>query len=201
MKQFSNRLISLRKERDMTQSDLARAINKQRSTVSGYETEGKEPDQDTLCFMAQYFGVTTDYLLGISNSKTHSEVVFQNDNGSFKEVFDGLPSDLKSLVAKLYDDFYVLLNRDMKFRRDERLELYRELMHELQTARNEIKRKIEQGGEALSDPLYLSELMTLQSNLKNNVSALLDKLMQADMEIAYSLKKDGNGELSRRKAT
>lgn len=200
MKQFSNRLISLRKERDMTQSDLAKAINKQRSTISGYETEGKEPDQETFCFIAQYFGVTTDYLLGISNSRTHSEVVFQNDNGSFKDTFDGLPSDLKTLVAKLYDDFYILLNRDMKSQREERLALYQELMHELQTARNEIKRKIEQGGTALSDPLYLSELMTLQSNLKNNISTLLDKLIQADMEIAYSLNKVRNGD-SRRKAT
>ena len=115
-------------------------------------------------------------------------------------MFDGLPVDLKSVVAKIYDDFYVLLNRDMKLRRVERLDLYQELMHELQTARSEIKRKIEQGGEALSDPLYLSELMALQTNLKNNVALLLDRLMQADMETAYELKKDGRS-ASRKLAT
>ena len=38
MQKFSNRLISLRKERGLTQEDLAKLINKKRSTVSGYET-------------------------------------------------------------------------------------------------------------------------------------------------------------------
>ena len=59
MQNFSNRLISLRKERGLTQEDLARLIHKKRSTVSGYETEGKEPDLDTVCWLADYFGVST----------------------------------------------------------------------------------------------------------------------------------------------
>lgn len=67
MQKFSNRLISLRKERSLTQEDLAKIIHKKRSTVSGYETEGKEPDLETVCFLAKYFGVSTDYLLGHSD--------------------------------------------------------------------------------------------------------------------------------------
>lgn len=51
MQKFSNRLISLRKERSLTQEDLAKIIHKKRSTVSGYETEGKEPDLETVCFV------------------------------------------------------------------------------------------------------------------------------------------------------
>ncbi|MEG1559372.1 MAG: helix-turn-helix transcriptional regulator [Clostridia bacterium] len=200
MKQFSNRLIALRKERDMTQANLAKAVNMKRSTVSGYEIEGKEPRQETLCSLAQYFGVTTDYLLGLSDSRTHEEAVFQTDAGNFKAVYDGLPRELKDTVAKLYDDFYVLLCRDMKLRREEQLNLYQEFMNLLQSSRNEIKLKVESGGEALADPLYLSELMTLQSNLKNNVASLLDQLMQVDMEVAYSLKKEGKSASSRKSA-
>lgn len=43
MQKFSNRLISLRKEHGLTQEELAKIIKKTRSSVSGYETEGKEP--------------------------------------------------------------------------------------------------------------------------------------------------------------
>ena len=64
MDKFSERLVALRKEKDLTQAEFARLCGKQRTTVSGYETEGKEPDFALLCQMADYFGVTTDYLLG-----------------------------------------------------------------------------------------------------------------------------------------
>ena len=67
MQSFSNRLIALRKERGLTQAELAKATHLQRSTLSGYETEGKEPNFETLCALAEYFNVTTDYLLGISS--------------------------------------------------------------------------------------------------------------------------------------
>ena len=66
---FSSRLVSLRKERKMTQTDLANALHKTRSTISGYETEGKEPDYDMLCSIAKYFGVTIDYLLGVAEAR------------------------------------------------------------------------------------------------------------------------------------
>jgi transcriptional regulator with XRE-family HTH domain len=197
MSKFSTRLIELRKERSMTQSDLAKVMGKTRSTVSGYETEGKEPDYEMLCSFAEYFGVTLDYLLGREDVKTHTDVVFQNDNVNFKRGYDALPQEMKQTVATLFDDFYVLLNRDVKTQNAGRLSLYGELMHKIQTSRNEVKGRIERGGEHASDPLFLSEIMQLQNNLKNEVAALFDKLMQADMETAYELKKDGKRESSK----
>ncbi len=55
MDKFSERLVALRKEKDLTQAEFARLCGKQRTTVSGYETEGKEPDFALLCQMADYF--------------------------------------------------------------------------------------------------------------------------------------------------
>ena len=71
MDKFSERLVALRKEKDLTQAEFARLCGKQRTTVSGYETEGKEPDFALLCQMADYFGVTTDYLLGREDERAH----------------------------------------------------------------------------------------------------------------------------------
>lgn len=200
MKTFSSRLIALRKERQMTQSDLAKAIHKTRSTVSGYETEGKEPDYEMLCSLAEYFGVSTDYLLGIDDCRTHSEAVFINDTKNFKRHYDGLPPLVKQTVAKMYDSFYVLLSRDMMKNNEERLALYSDLFFLLQDSRAKIRNAIDSCGGQVTDPLLLSDLMNLQNSLKNEVCAVLDKLMQADIDTAFEVKKE-DLEYSERKAT
>lgn len=200
MKTFSSRLIALRKERQMTQSDLAKAIHKTRSTVSGYETEGKEPDYEMLCSLAEYFGVSTDYLLGIDDCRTHSEAVFINDTKNFKRHYDGLPPLVKQTVAKMYDSFYVLLSRDMMKNNEERLALYSDLFSLLQDSRAKIRNAIDSCGGQVTDPLLLSDLMNLQNSLKNEVCTVLDKLMQADIDTAFEVKKE-DLEYSERKAT
>lgn len=200
MQSFSTRLIALRKERQMTQADLAKAIHKTRSTVSGYETEGKEPDYEMLCSLAEYFGVSTDYLLGRVDARSHSEAVFINDTKNFKKHYDGLPPLLKQTVAKMYDSFYVLLSRDMVKNNEERLQLYSELFALLQDSRAKIRNAIDSCDGQVTDPLLLSDLMSLQNSLKNDVCALLDKLMQADVDTAFEVKKDDLG-YSERKAT
>jgi len=200
MQKFSNRLISLRKERGLTQEDMAKVIQKKRSTVSGYETEGKEPDLETVCVLAKYFGVSTDYLLGYSDERTHTESVFYNDKVNFERHFKSMPADLRPVVAKCFDSFYLLLNRDMQLSRPERLRVYEELLHTLQSLRADIRKAIEASGGAVSDPVALSDLMAMQSQLKNEVSALLDKLIQADMEVAFNIKKDAGAGLSEKSA-
>ena len=188
MQNFSNRLISLRKERGLTQEDLANLIHKKRSTVSGYETEGKEPDLDTVCWLADYFDVSTDYLLGYSDERNHVEQVFFNDKVNFERHFKNLPAELRPVVSKCFDSFYLLLSRDMQLARPERLRVYEELLHTLQSQRADIRKAIEASGGAVTDPVALSDLMAMQGQLKNAVAALLDKLMQADMEIAFNIR-------------
>ena len=73
MQKFSTRLISLRKERGLSQDELAQVVNKTRSAVSGYEIEDKEPPLDVLCLFAEYFSVSTDYLLGLSDERNNVE--------------------------------------------------------------------------------------------------------------------------------
>lgn len=200
MQKFSTRLISLRKERRLTQTEMADAIQKKRSTYSGYETGGKEPDFDTVCLLAEYFGVSTDYLLGYSDEKNHVETVFYNDKVNFERHFKNLPAEMRPIVAKCFDSFYLLLGRDMQLARPERLRVYQEMLHTLQSLRADIRKAVEASGGAITDPVALSDLMAMQSQLKNEISALLDKLMQADMEIAFDIKQDGGNGTSRRSA-
>lgn len=192
MQNFSDRLVSLRKERDLTQDELAKALNLTRSRVSGYETQGKEPDYELLCKIAKYFGVSTDYLLGCADERNHVAEVFYNDTVNFEQHFRGMSPTLRPVVSRCFDHFYVLLDRDMRLSRPERLRLYEELLHILQSRRADIQKQVTAVGGVVSDPLALSTLMAAQSQLKNEVSALLDELMQADMEIAFNAK-NGSG--------
>ncbi len=194
MQEFSNRLIALRKERRLTQEGLANMVQKKRSTMSGYETEGKEPDMETICLLAKFFGVSTDYLLGYSDERNHVEQVFFNDHVNFERHFKAMPAEMRPVVGRCFDDFYLLLGRDMQLARPERLRIYAELLHTLRTQRADIRKLIEDAGGAITDPLALSDLMALQSQLKNEISSLIDKLMQADMEIAFQRKKDAGCE-------
>lgn len=185
MSRFSNRLIALRKEHRMTQTDLAKMLGKQRSTVSGYETGGKEPDFDSLCTLADHFEVSIDYLLGRDDERRHADVVFRNDNANFKRHYDALAADLKPVVTEILDDVYVMLKRDMQSNNGERLHLYRDLIHAIREGR----RAVRQDASALPDAAAMSALMETQTALKGDVAAALDKLMQFDMDAALGIKK------------
>ncbi len=54
----------LRKEKKITQGQLAEAMNVSRSTIAMWETSGSCPKQESLKKLADYFLVSTDYLLG-----------------------------------------------------------------------------------------------------------------------------------------
>lgn len=69
-----NRLKELRKEKNITQADLGKIINQSKSNVSKYETGMLEPNIQTLTVLSNYFEVSIDYLLGISNVRTSNGI-------------------------------------------------------------------------------------------------------------------------------
>lgn len=64
---FSERVKELRKERNLTQAQLAIKLGFNRGTVGDWETRGKEPSFITLCDIASLFDVSIDYLLGYND--------------------------------------------------------------------------------------------------------------------------------------
>ena len=67
------RLIELRKKNNKTQSDIARELSISRQAYSNYELGNREADYDTLNKLADYFGVSVDYLLGRIDDKIHDD--------------------------------------------------------------------------------------------------------------------------------
>ena len=64
---FATRLKSLRKKIGKTQEDMSKALGIQRSTYGEYERGRIMPGTDKLKALADYFNVSTDYLLGNTN--------------------------------------------------------------------------------------------------------------------------------------
>ena len=61
------RLSELRKTKGVSQQVVADFVDVDRSTYSRYENGEVRPDINTITKLAGYFGVSTDYLLGIDN--------------------------------------------------------------------------------------------------------------------------------------
>lgn len=56
-------LKKLRKERNLLQSDIAKALNIPPSTYGGYELGAANPSIETLIKLANFYNVSLDYLL------------------------------------------------------------------------------------------------------------------------------------------
>ena len=61
------RLKELRKQRGVTQQEIANALNLTRGAYTNIENGSRETNFKVLSKLADYFNVTTDYLLGKSN--------------------------------------------------------------------------------------------------------------------------------------
>ena len=59
---LSKRLIGLRKEKNLSQEELAAVLNVSRQAVSRWETGLAAPSLDKLQFLAEFYGVTLDEL-------------------------------------------------------------------------------------------------------------------------------------------
>lgn len=67
---FGAVLKHLRKSHNLTQKELGSHIGLSKAVISKYENSLGYPTFDVLIQIADYFGVTTDYLLGTSKGKT-----------------------------------------------------------------------------------------------------------------------------------
>jgi len=66
---FSERLCELMKERSLNQSEFAKIYGVTRMTMSAYMNGRFTPTVQGLCDLADYFHVSTDYLLGRMDTK------------------------------------------------------------------------------------------------------------------------------------
>lgn len=65
---IGERLLELRKDAGLTQDDLAAILKINKHSISSYERDKSEPPDAIKIAMAQYFDVSIDYLLGMTDN-------------------------------------------------------------------------------------------------------------------------------------
>lgn len=97
-----NRLRFLRTERGESLEKIAQYLNVTIQTISNYETEKRDMTPDTILKLAEYFQVSTDYLLGktdIRNSGQQiDEVLNEAMIGMSKEEYEKLSETQKKQI-------------------------------------------------------------------------------------------------------
>lgn len=184
---FSARLIEQRNKKGLTQAGLANTLNKKRSTISGYETEGKEPNLETLCEFAEFFGVSTDYLVGLSNNAGNRDDALFQANSYIKGSYLALPAPQRDIMVKAYSAFYDILRDGIRARSSAKLEILLELFRLIADSRENVKNAVSKHGRS-ADTSSLSDVLAAQNTFKYSVDTLLDRLLEEDLRVALEEK-------------
>jgi len=75
MHQVSSSIKTLRKKKRMTQEQLAEKLNVTHQAVSNWETGKTQPDIETLTRIAEYFGVSVEWLIYGKDEKTDTGTI------------------------------------------------------------------------------------------------------------------------------
>lgn len=114
MKTFGNRFKELRKDKKLTQDELAKQFNKQfnttfnKSTISQYENDRRKPEINILENWADFFDVSVDYLLCRADERKPKKERFQDVDtiaahriGNIKQLSDEGLEELDNYIELL----------------------------------------------------------------------------------------------------
>jgi len=102
---FAIRLRQLRKQKNLSQSELAKIVGVHYNHIGRYERGSSNPSADALGKLAEALGVSTDYLLDGSNEDA-AKADFEDREllRQFQQV-EKLPEEDKVVIKKLLDAF------------------------------------------------------------------------------------------------
>lgn len=100
---FPERFKYLRQSQNLAQGQLARLIGVDRSTVSSYESNIRQPSMETLSRIADVFGVSTDYLLGRTNTLAFENLPLNGEEKAVLYKLAFVPSE-KNLQLRMLQE-------------------------------------------------------------------------------------------------
>ena len=96
---IAERLKTLRRNKGDTQDKIAGLLNVKRQTYGAWERELANPDAGTIVFLANYYNVDTDYILGKSDIPRKPENIYdiriQNLPADQKRILDTILFELE----------------------------------------------------------------------------------------------------------
>lgn len=102
---FSERLRKLRRERNLTQTELANSLNVSNGTIAMWETEKRQPDLDMVSKIASFFNVSVDYLMGREQKVDNNVAGVQLERQTVKiPVYGTIPA---GVPIEMIEDSYI----------------------------------------------------------------------------------------------
>ncbi|MBQ8767879.1 MAG: helix-turn-helix transcriptional regulator [Clostridia bacterium] len=98
----STRLVSLRKEKNLSQKEASSALGVSQALLSHYEKGIRECGLDFLCRASAFYDVSTDYLLGLTDNKMMSDALFDEQE---------IPQDSEMRMSTVFRSSVYLMNR------------------------------------------------------------------------------------------
>lgn len=102
-----SRIAELRKRQKLNQKQLGSIIGVAQNTISNWETGKREPDHESLKKMADFFGVSVDYLLGRDEKKPTPETEDGRDplEKQLNELLSLSSDEIKRAMIALLEQF------------------------------------------------------------------------------------------------
>ena len=117
--EFKDRLIKLRKELNLTQEELAQKIGYTRTAISAWEIGRNEPSNADTIKLAEYFGVSTDYLLGKSDIRNPEKIIDIDDvDVAFANGIKGLNETNKMIIKNTLEALLAKQEKDNETKED-----------------------------------------------------------------------------------
>lgn len=79
---LNQRIKELRNGLNISQIDLGKKLGVTKQCISNWENDNIQPSIDMLIKISKFFGVSTDYLLGIDSKKTLDVSMLSDDQAS-----------------------------------------------------------------------------------------------------------------------
>lgn len=110
---LGQRLKYLRNKRRLQQWQVADRLGLGRSTYNQYENDKREPDVELLARIAEFYGVSADFLLGLSDDPSPrrelEEKIAQMSNHRSDDPLSELPEDarksLEEFIRKMVEKY------------------------------------------------------------------------------------------------
>ena len=102
------RLLDLRKEKNMSQRQMAKFFNVTQGTYNNWEQGNTQPSIEQLIELARFFSVSVDYLIGNSDDEGYIKIqeVLSKDDVATLHTGNTLPEDSKQLLMDFIASLY-----------------------------------------------------------------------------------------------
>ena len=109
---FADRLKLLRNEKKLTQAQFAKLIKVAPSTVGMYELGSREPNINNIKAIANFFDVSSDYLIGLTDIRETSPSLLKSNKKDLS--IDSLPTEAKKEIDMFlnYIEYKYTISKD-----------------------------------------------------------------------------------------